>query len=393
MTEVLYKDATEAQKPAVLAQLRQQFAETAALYDREGRVAEDNFAILHRHGLTGLTIPKARGGLGAGLGESAQVIRAIAGGEPSTALILIMQCIVHNDPDGRDRWPEHLRRQLERDALERGALANALRVEPELGTPARGGLPASIARKVSGGWRVSGHKLFSTGSPVLSYMLVWARTEGDDPQVGYFLVPAGSDGVRIEPTWRHLGMRASGSHDVIFDEVFIAEDHAVDIRAPKAWNEESPILMAWMVGLMGALYDGVAHAARDWFVAFAHNRKPANLGASLSTLYRYQELLGRIEAKLLSNRILLDDLNRRIDAGTFVSASEALLIKYLVSDQVIDAVSIALEATGNPGLTQNNDLERHYRDVLCSRAHAPQNDSILTLAGRTGFAAYPKDLS
>lgn len=75
------------------------------------------------------------------------------------------------------------------------------------------------------------------------------------------------------------------------------------------------------------------------------------------------------------------------DAGNPPPGREALLIEYLASTNAIDAVSLALEATGNPGLTQNNDLERHYRDVLCARARAPQNDSILTIAGRAGFAA------
>jgi alkylation response protein AidB-like acyl-CoA dehydrogenase len=96
-------------------------------------------------------------------------------------------------------------------------------------------------------------------------------------------------------------------------------------------------------------------------------------------------LLGRIDAHLLSNRILLNDLIRRTEEGAPPPASETMLTKYLITGNAIDAVALAIEATGNPGLTRNNPLERHYRDVLCSRAHAPQNDSILTLAGRVGF--------
>ncbi len=123
----------------------------------------------------------------------------------------------------------------------------------------RGGLPATTARRDGDGWRISGHKLFSTGSPILSYMIVWGRTEGDDPLVGYFLVPADSPGIRIEETWNHAGMRASGSHDVILTDVAIPFDHAVDLRRPEEWNEDSSLQTAWMVGLLGNLYDAVAH--------------------------------------------------------------------------------------------------------------------------------------
>ncbi|PJG46135.1 acyl-CoA dehydrogenase [Sphingobium sp. LB126] len=368
----------------ILATLREGFAKTSAEHDRDASFPFENFSALHEYGLLALTIAPEKGGLGGGLSETSRVVAEIAKGDPSTALVLIMQYLIHVGVE-KDRWPGHLRRHIEAEAVSRGALVNALRVEPELGTPSRGGLPVTTARRDGDGWRISGHKLFSTGSPILSYMLIWGRTEGDDPHVGHFLVPGNSPGIRIEETWNHAGMRASGSHDVILEDVAIPFDHAVDLRRPAEWNGENSVQTAWMVSLLGSLYDAVAQQGRDWFARFARTRVPSNLGAPLSTLYRYQELLGRIDALLLNNRILLQDLVRRTEAGAPPPASETLLLKYIITGNAIDAVALAVEATGNPGLTRNNPLERHYRDVLCSRAHAPQNDSILTLAGRTGF--------
>ncbi len=60
-------------------------------------------------------------------------------------------------------------------------------------------------------------------------------------------------------------------------------------------------------------------------------------------------------------------------------------IKYVVTANAIRAVELGLELTGNPGLSRKNPLERHYRDVLCSRIHSPQNDTILTGAGRAAL--------
>ena len=48
-------------------------------------------------------------------------------------------------------------------------------------------------------------------------------------------------------------------------------------------------------------------------------------------------------------------------------------------------MEIGLELTGNPGLSRANPLERHYRDVLCSRIHSPQADTILVAAGRVAL--------
>ncbi|MDL5472214.1 acyl-CoA dehydrogenase, partial [Klebsiella pneumoniae] len=58
-----------------------------------------------------------------------------------------------------------MRRRVFESAVARGALINALRVEPELGSPARGGLPATVLRRGVDGWRLSGHKLYTTGIP------------------------------------------------------------------------------------------------------------------------------------------------------------------------------------------------------------------------------------
>ena len=60
-------------------------------------------------------------------------------------------------------------------------------------------------------------------------------------------------------------------------------------------------------------------------------------------------------------------------------------MKWAVNDNALKAVAKALELAGNPGLSRTNPLERHHRDVLCARVHSPQNDTILTGAGRAAL--------
>ena len=370
----------------LLANIRHTFAQTAAQYDREGRFPHENFQYLHQHGLLALTVPRHLGGYGASLAKTRQVISAVAQGEPSTALVLTMQYLQHTRLQHNQHWPEHFRLQVANDAVQHGALINALRVEPELGTPARGGLPNTIAKKVDGGWLLNGHKIYSTGIAGLSWLAVWARTEADEPLVGTWLVPRDAAGIEVVETWDHLGMRATSSHDVILHDVFVPTEHAVDVHPAKAdrRSELDQQGTMWLSVLLSSIYDGVARAARDRFVQWLHERKPANLGASLATLPRFQEVVGRIDSLLLNNQILLDSA-----ASGEVDYSHAGQIKYLVTSNAIQAVEAAIAAAGNPGLDRRNDLERHYRDVLCSRIHTPQNDVILQDAGRRGLADKP----
>ncbi|WP_285424522.1 acyl-CoA dehydrogenase family protein [Pseudomonas sp. efr-133-TYG-103a] len=363
--------------------ISRQLAETAAHYDETGEFPHDNFRLLHEHGLLGLTVESALGGGAADLRQAQRVISAVARGEPSTALILVMQYIQHTRIRDVRNWPEHLRRRVALDAVNEAALINALRVEPDLGSPSRGGLPATVAHRTTEGWRINGRKIYSTGSHGLTWFNVWARSDDTDPAVGVWLVRKDSPGVRIVEDWDHLGMRATCSHEVIFEDVLVPLDHAVNTSP---WTAPQPELDAngvlWMAVLMASVYDGVAQSARDWLVQFLEERKPSNLGASLSTLPRFQEVLGHIDTLLFANRTLLDSATHGL-----TPASHAAQIKYLVTSNAIRAVELAIEATGNPGLSRSNALQRHYRNVLCARVHTPQNDVVLQGVGKAAFAA------
>ncbi|WP_084544984.1 acyl-CoA dehydrogenase family protein [Derxia gummosa] len=366
----------------LLASLTAEFAATAEHHDRTREFPAANFARLHELGLLALTAPVADGGLGAGLDTAYRVVHAVARGEPSTALILVMQFLHLAFHDRLARWPEHLRRRVIGDVVRDGALVNSLRVEPELGTPARGGLPGTVARRVDGGWIINGRKLYSTGSPGLTWNFVWARSDDAVPLVGAWLVHRDTPGVRVIETWDHLGLRASGSHDVVFTDVFVPADHAVDVAPIDQAAAPDARFSAWIGVLLSAVYDGVARAARDWFAEWARTRVPASLGAPLSSLQRYQQALGEIDGLLFSNRVLLES---GVRGG--LAPAEYSLIKTLVTNQAIAAVQKAVELSSNPGLHRANPLERHFRDVLCGRIHTPQDDAVYGQLGIAAFAA------
>ncbi|MDB5633286.1 MAG: acyl-CoA dehydrogenase [Tardiphaga sp.] len=358
------------------------FAERAPLHDRSASFPFENFQELSDAGLLALTVPQVLGGAGGGVSDAARVVGIIAKADASTALVLSMHYIHHLAIAGSTRWPAHLSRRLAKETVEGLALINALRVEPDLGSPSRGGLPATTAKRTTTGWRLSGRKIYSTGAPILKWYTVWAKTDEPEVRVGLFLVPAGLPGTSIVETWDHLGLRASGSHDVIFDDVVFPLDHEVDVRKPVEWLAPDLTQATVQAVLVGAVYDGVARAARDWVVEFLKNRVPSSLGAPLATLLRAQEIVGGIEAKLAVNARLLDTFARDIDDGVALTATEANIVKLTVTNNAVAAVEDALSLTSNHGLTRANPLERHFRDVMCGRVHTPQDDATRISAGR-----------
>jgi alkylation response protein AidB-like acyl-CoA dehydrogenase len=120
--------------------------------------------------------------------------------------------------------------------------------------------------------------------------------------------------------------------------------------------------------------------------SFGITRQPSNLGAALSTLPRYQEAIGEIDALLYTNTALLD----RAAAAAIgeISAIECNFVKLSVTNNAIKIAEKALSLVGNPGLSRANPLERHYRDALCGRVHSPQEDTVLLVAGKFAFASF-----
>jgi alkylation response protein AidB-like acyl-CoA dehydrogenase len=362
--------------------LAAEFAARAAQHDRDASFPFENFKDLSEAGLLSLTVPVALGGHGAGALDTARVLGIFGKADPSTALVLSMHYIQHLVMARSTRWPGRLSRKLARETIEGLSLINALRVEPDLGSPARGGLPATIARKTETGWRLSGRKIYSTGAPILKWYAVWAKTDEVETRVGLFLVPAGLPGTRIVETWDHLGLRASGSHDIVFEDVVFPLDHEIDVRKPDEWRVPDFTQAIVHTIFVAAIYDGIARAARDWLIEFLKSRVPSNLGASLATLPRAQEIVGSIEARLAVNKRLIESFAQDFDDGVPLSASESNIVKLTVTNNAVAVVEAALSLSSNHGLTRANPLERHYRDVLCGRVHTPQDDATRVAAGR-----------
>jgi len=383
-----FSEGLVAHRQAVMARAKAlgvEFARDAAHYDRSGEFPFANFHSLAREGILSFTIDPRFGGGGAGLSEALAVVSAIARGEPATALVLSMHYIQHAAIARNPDFPSELAARLRRESVEGIALINGIQVEPALGSPSRGGRPRTLARRDGDAWVLSGHKLYATGAPILGWFNVWALTDQPEPQVGNFFVPAGTPGLRIVPTWDAAGMRATGSDDVVLEGVRVPLGHAVDLRPSDAPHARNDTGRGWYFGMLAAVYHGVALAARDWLVEFLNSRAPSTLGAPLSSVPRLQEAVGEIESLLAANAALLRTLGEDTDQGLVLGLAGAGLVKHTVTNNAIAITTKALSLCGNHGLSQANALERHHRNALCGRIHAPQDDTILTAAGRTAL--------
>ncbi|MCU1661934.1 MAG: hypothetical protein QOI36_999 [Pseudonocardiales bacterium] len=369
-----------------LAAVTAAVAATAEEYDRSGAVPTAGIAVAHRAGLLTATVAERYGGPAVGLVDSARILLALGEGDPSVALLAANTLATHQGQAAAGHWPDASYADLLRRSAAEPTLVNAIRAEPELGAPARGGLPATVARRTAEGWSLSGRKAYATGGTALAYHVVWAVAAEPDndtePRVGHLVVPAEAPGITWIDTWDHLGLRASNTHDVVYDEVALPPDAFVEIPRVDGVYRDPAATSA--IGSFGhpALYVGVARAARAAFVRYARERVPTALGRPIAETERIQAVAGEIDAQIAQAETLLLGALLRADSGDTGHLPQLSLLKVQIARSAIAAVQTAVAALGNPALTRHQPFERHLRDVLCVRVHPPQEDAALLAAGR-----------
>ncbi|MFJ2829768.1 acyl-CoA dehydrogenase family protein [Streptomyces sp. NPDC087263] len=357
-------------------------AELAPEYDRSATFPAESLQAVHEAGLLTATVGERYGGPGGRVAETARILHTLGQGDPSVALITAMTLNTHARQAVQPHWPDELYASLLRESEKRPVLINHARVEPDLGSPARGGLPATLARRTADGWSLSGRKRFVTGADGLDWFLVWATTDEPEPRVGTFLVPGGSLGIEIADRWDQLGLRASGSHDVAFHGVEIPYENVIGLGPHGPAAEQDNRAGAALHLPLAALYLGVARAAQAFFHTFAHSRVPANLGHPVARTERFRRTAGEIEVLLAAAEQLVFGGAALVDASdSSYTPEQALGARVLADRHGVRAVELAVRLLGNPGLARGNPLERHFRDIQCAPVHAPQEDISLLAIG------------
>ncbi len=378
---------------AIAAELADRFAERAGEQDRTGRFPYENFAEIRATGLPSLVVPEDYGGWGATLSETVRCMERLAMGDGSTALSLTMhmQTLGHAVENGN--WPEPLLARVMHAAVDEGALINACATEPEMGSPSRGGRPKTVAqpRYENGGvepiaWTINGRKSFASMAPVLDYFIVPATLKDGSEDIARFVV-AKEEGIEIVETWDAMGMRTTGSHDLLLHDVRVPADNIIGRSSS---SSRSGSANAWFMLTVSAVYVGVAVAALEEAGRYAHRRVPTALGRPIATLESIQRHLGQAELLLNQARLLLyqaaDLWAGRPDARPSFGPI-IMTAKFTATNNAVAAVDHCMRVAGGASMTRSLPLERYYRDVRGGLSHPIGDDEALLLLGREVVAA------
>lgn len=356
---------------AVARELGPTFAERAAAHDADDSFVTENYAAMKARGLFAAGVPGELGGGDASHAELCAVIRELAQHCGSTALAFSMH--THNVATqalsfrAGNKAPEPLLRRI---AAEKLVLATSggsdwLHGSGEL-------------RKVEGGYRMNGRKIFSSG--VSAATLFTTTGLYDDPEKGptvcHFPLPLPADGFELLDTWRVLGMRGTGSTDVELKDVFVPDAAMGGLkREPGKWHPFMHLVVLSAMPIVYAAYLGVAESAREIALGLSKKKKDDP---------HVPYLVGEMDNLLLTAQLVhasMVELTKTAKPGA-ESTSTMLARRTIVAQALLAVVDKALDVGGGSSFYRSARLERHFRDMQAARYHPYQEKAQLYLSGR-----------
>lgn len=330
---------------------------SAAARDREGKFPLDLVPKLSSLGLLGLTVPQESGGAGLDMVSAMLAIEAVAWGDASIALTVASHnslCTGHILLFGN---PEQKRRYLPRLAQGQ-ALGGWCLTEPVAGSDAAAIETRAVRR--GNGWVLNGAKTFVTQGSVAGVYVVLAVTDRAIPRRGIsaFIVERTTPGLRIGKKEDKLGLRASDTAEVVFEDCQVPAEMLIGAEG-EGFRQAMRVLERGRIGI-GAMAVGIGRAALDDSIAYAMQRKA--FAKTLAEHQAIQFMIADMAMELDAAWLLVLRAAQLADLGQ-PFRREASMAKLYASEAAARATSKAVQIHGGYGFIKDYPVERYYRDV------------------------------
>ena len=326
-------------------------------------------------GLLGVIFPESLSGAGMGYIEYAIVIEELARVDPSVALIVAAHnslCTNHIFIAGTDE-----QRQKYIPKLASGEWIGCWSLtEPEAGSDAAG--TRSQATLDNGTWVLNGGKTFTTNAHNAQVCVAMAVTDRAASQHGIsaFIIEADTPGFRVGKKENKLGMRASSTGEVLFENCRLAETQLLGHRG-EGFVDSLRILDGGRISI-AALSVGTAQGAYDAALRYSKARK--QFGRPISEFQAIQFKLADMATQIDAARLLtyraawMKDNEQRVTL-------ESSMAKLFSSEIAVRVCDEALQIHGGYGFIKDYPVEKFYRDVkLCTIGEGTSEIQRLVIA-------------
>ncbi len=334
--------------------------------DKSGVMDETLLDILKSSGMTSLSVPKEYGGAGLDLLTSAVIAEELGRGCAGVATICAANALASYPVliGGSDAQKKEFC-----ECLLNGGMAAFALTEPSAGSDA--GAVSCRAKKVDGGYVLNGTKCFITNGPIADKVTLFANTRegGGVRGLTVFMVDTKTPGFSVGKEEDKMGIRASATSELLFDDCFIPESCRIGREgmgfrlAMQTLETSRPIV--------GAVSVGIAQAALESAIHYAHQRK--QFGVKISTFEMVQEMMADMVMKTEAARALVHKACWLHDQGSKDASKFSAMAKCYASDVAMEVTTKAVQVMGGNGYSRENPNEKYMRDAKVMQIYEGTN--------------------
>jgi alkylation response protein AidB-like acyl-CoA dehydrogenase len=365
-------------------------AARAAGYDRDNRFFQEDFDELKAAGYLLSSVPKSFGGAGLNLAEVCREQARLAYWAPATAIAVNMHLYWTGVASDLHRTGDHTLDWLLKEAAAGEVFAAG---HGERGNDVPVLSSSSVAERVDGGYRFSGHKIFGSLAPVWTRLGIHAMDLSDaaHPKVVHAFMPRDTDGYQIVETWDTLGMRATRSDDTILRGAVVPDRYIARVLPAGFAGADLFVLgiFAWAEPTFGHIYASIAQRARDLAVAGVGQKTSVALGGrTMAWNPMIQHAVAEMDMELDAIGAQIARVAEEWSAGADHGGrwpAKLVSAKYRAVEGAKRVVDLAMDVSGGTGMFKKNELERLYRDVRCGGFHPANSALAHEIVGKTAL--------
>jgi acyl-CoA dehydrogenase family protein 9 len=349
-------------------------------WDEAGEMPASFVEELKQFGLFGLVIPEDHGGLGFGSASYSRTLQEIARHDASVAVTIgahssigMRGLLLYGTPAQRDRYY--------------GDLASGKRIAAFcLTEPGSGSDAASIkteAELKGNRWVLNGEKLWITNGGIASFFTVFAKTASSGHgKMTAFLVTPEMGGVTHGPHEDKMGLRASSTTTVSFDNTEIPEDHVLG-EVGAGFKVAMAILNNGRTGLGGGSVGAMKQLIK---LSAAHARDRKQFGRPIAEFGLVKQKLGQAVIDCYAAESCVNLVAHMIDAKNQDYAVEAAISKVFASEALWKTADEALQIAGGLGFMRELPYERVLRDCRINRIFEGTNEILRLFIALTAMS-------
>ncbi len=348
---------------------------------REEKTDPAIFAEMGEMGLLGVTVPEEYGGLGAGYVAYGLIAREVERVDSGYRSMMSVQSSLVMYPIYAYGSEEQRRKYLPKLASGEWIGCFGL-TEPDAGSDP-GGMK-TVAKKIDGGYRLSGSKMWISNSPLAQVFVVWAKSEAHGGKIRGFVLEKGMKGLSAPKIGGKLSLRASITGEIVMDGVEVGEDallpHVEGLKGPFGCLNRARYGISW--GAMGAA-EFCWHAARQYGL----DRK--QFGKPLAQMQLFQKKLADMQTDIALALQGSLRVGRLMDEGR--AAPEMIsLVKRNNCGKALEIARVARDMHGGNGISEEFQVIRHMANLETVNTYEGTHDIHALILGRaqTGLQAF-----